>query len=65
MDLGDLGGELVLGQRLGLAGPGTGEVVVVGGTVDLQNPAFPLHAVGAPVLVNETEADHRVVSAAK
>lgn len=59
VDLGDLAGELVLGRRfgLGLARTGAGEVVVVGGAVDLQNPAYPLHAVSAPMLVSETESD--------
>ena len=57
VDLGDLLREFVLGQRPSFARLGAGEVVVVGGAIDLQDPAYPLDAVGAPVLVNESEAD--------
>lgn len=38
---------------------------VVAGAVPSENVAHPLHPVGVPALVDETEADHRVVSRAK
>jgi hypothetical protein len=38
---------------------------VVAGTVPPEHVAHPLHPVGVPILVDETEADHRDVSRAK
>ncbi|MFD5434170.1 hypothetical protein ACFU7Y_43430 [Kitasatospora sp. NPDC057542] len=61
----DLGGQEVFGPFAGATVLFAGPPGVEGGAGDPQRPADPLDAEGAVVVLNETEADHRFVSAAK